>query len=109
MASEATAKGHTPYRNDRAANICITPEGRCTRRYGHRPSQTAVNEKWIKLNAEAAKGPVPTPHRSDGGDIPVLLARLDREAAPGAADLRLLRGRSPPPHVRLSETCQYCA
>ncbi|TDC05747.1 site-specific integrase [Streptomyces sp. 8K308] len=50
-----------PYRNGFAAYAWVTtPEGKRKRKYVYGPTRTAVHEKWIKLHAEAGKGPVAT-------------------------------------------------
>lgn len=50
-----------PYRNGFAAYVWVnTPDGKCKRKYVYGESRDIVHEKWIKLHAEANKGPVPT-------------------------------------------------
>ncbi|TDC78926.1 site-specific integrase [Streptomyces hainanensis] len=50
-----------PYRNGFAAYAWVTtPEGNRKRKYVYGPTRTVVHEKWIKLHAEATKGPVAT-------------------------------------------------
>jgi integrase len=54
-----------PYRNGFAAYVWVTtPEGRRKRKYVYGPTRSAVHEKWVKLHAEASRGPVATRHRT---------------------------------------------
>jgi len=48
-----------PYRNGFAAYVWVnTPDGRRKRKYVYGPTRAVVHEKWVKLHAEASKGPV---------------------------------------------------
>ncbi|MET8535371.1 site-specific integrase [Streptomyces sp. NPDC005065] len=50
-----------PYRNGFAAYVWVdTPEGKRKRKYVYGPTRAVVHEKWVKLHAEASKGPVAT-------------------------------------------------
>ncbi|MFF8846743.1 tyrosine recombinase XerC [Streptomyces sp. NPDC015127] len=50
-----------PYKNGYAAYAWVdTPEGKRKRKYVYGPTRAAVHEKWVKLHAEARKGPVAT-------------------------------------------------
>lgn len=50
-----------PYRNGYAAYAWVTtPDGGRKRKYVYGQTRTIVHEKWIKLQAEASKGPVAT-------------------------------------------------
>ncbi|MGW0319310.1 tyrosine-type recombinase/integrase [Streptomyces flavidovirens] len=50
-----------PYKNGYAAYAWVdTPEGKRKRKYVYGPTRSAVHEKWVKLHAEARKGPVAT-------------------------------------------------
>ncbi|MFD8284987.1 tyrosine recombinase XerC [Streptomyces solisilvae] len=50
-----------PYKNGFAAYAWVTtPDGRKKRKYVYGKTRTEVHDKWIKLHAEAKKGPVAT-------------------------------------------------
>jgi hypothetical protein len=50
-----------PYRNGYAAYVWVTtPDGKRKRKYVYGKDRDIVHQKWIKLFAEASKGPVPT-------------------------------------------------
>ncbi|MGW5689622.1 site-specific integrase [Streptomyces asiaticus] len=50
-----------PYKNGFAAYARVTtPDGRKKRKYVYGKTRTEVHDKWIKLHAEAKKGPVAT-------------------------------------------------
>ena len=50
-----------PYRNGYAAYVWVTtPEGKQTRKYIYGKTRDIVHGKWVKLQAQAAKGPIPT-------------------------------------------------
>ena len=50
-----------PYRNGFAAYVWVTTlDGKRKRKYVYGPTRTLVHEKWVKLHAEASKGPVAT-------------------------------------------------
>ncbi|WP_063735442.1 site-specific integrase [Streptomyces sp. RTd22] len=50
-----------PYKNGFAAYAWVTtPDGRKKRKYVYGKTRTDVHDKWIKLHAEAKKGPVAT-------------------------------------------------
>ncbi|WJD97692.1 site-specific integrase [Streptomyces antimycoticus] len=50
-----------PYKNGFAAYAWVTtPDGRKKRKYVYGKTRTEVHDKWIKLHAEAKKGPVTT-------------------------------------------------
>ncbi|WP_327324191.1 site-specific integrase [Streptomyces sp. NBC_01210] len=50
-----------PYKNGFAAYVWVdTPEGKRKRKYVYGPTRPLVHEKWVKLHAEASKGPVAT-------------------------------------------------
>ncbi|MGW7514826.1 site-specific integrase [Streptomyces sp. NPDC054796] len=55
-----------PYRNNSfAAYVWVTtPDGKRTRKYVYGKTRTEVHDKWLKLHAEAKKGPVVTQHRT---------------------------------------------
>ncbi|MBY8886840.1 site-specific integrase [Streptomyces sp. PTM05] len=54
-----------PYRNSFAAYVWVdTPEGKRKRKYVYGKTRDEVHDKWIKLHAEAKKGPVATRHRT---------------------------------------------
>lgn len=61
-----------PYRNGYAAYVWVTtPNGEETRKYVYGQTREIVHDKWLKLQAEAAKKPVPT-------TIPTLTQYLGR-------------------------------
>src|ERR671933_757545 len=64
MTSRTRANGEGsifPYRNGFAAYAWVTtPAGNRQRKYVYGRTREIVHEKWIKLHAEAAKGPVAT-------------------------------------------------
>ncbi|MGK5451160.1 site-specific integrase [Streptomyces radiopugnans] len=48
-----------PYRNGFAAYVWVsTPDGKRKRKYVYGPTRAVVHEKWVKLHAEASRGPV---------------------------------------------------
>lgn len=50
-----------PYKNGFAAYVWVTtPDGERKRKYVYGPTRDAVHEKWVRLHAEASKGPVAT-------------------------------------------------
>src|SRR5487761_1371758 len=50
-----------PYRNGYAAYVWVTtPAGERKRRWAYGPTREAVHDKWVKLQAKAAEGPLPT-------------------------------------------------
>jgi integrase len=50
-----------PYRNGYAAYVWVdTPDGKRKRKYVYGKTREEVHDKWIKLHAEAKKGPVAT-------------------------------------------------
>jgi integrase len=50
-----------PYRNGFAAYAWVrTPEGQRKRRWVYGPTREAVYDKWVKLQAKASAGPLPT-------------------------------------------------
>lgn len=54
-----------PYRNGFAAYVWVTtPTGERKRKYAYGKTRPEVHEKWLKLHAEASKGPVATKHRT---------------------------------------------
>ncbi|MGW1976079.1 site-specific integrase [Streptomyces sp. NPDC001889] len=54
-----------PYKNGYAAYVWVTkPDGTRARKYAYGKTRTEVHEKWLKLHAEARKGPVATTHRT---------------------------------------------
>lgn len=55
-----------PYRNGGfAAYVWVTtPDGRRKRKYVYGKTRPEVHDKWLKLHAEAKKGPMPTRHRT---------------------------------------------
>ncbi|WP_031000141.1 site-specific integrase [Streptomyces sp. NRRL F-5630] len=61
-----------PYRNGHAAYVWVTkPDGKRARKYVYGKTREEVHDKWIKLHAEAKKGPVAT-------SVPTLAAYLAR-------------------------------
>ncbi|MDG6107359.1 tyrosine-type recombinase/integrase family protein [Dactylosporangium aurantiacum] len=64
MPARARANGEGsiyPHRNGFAAYVWVTkPDGKRTRKYVYGKTREDVHEKWVKLHAEAAKGPVAT-------------------------------------------------
>ncbi|WP_432160806.1 site-specific integrase [Streptomyces sp. NRRL F-5630] len=60
------------YRNGHAAYVWVTkPDGKRARKYVYGKTREEVHDKWIKLHAEAKKGPVAT-------SVPTLAAYLAR-------------------------------
>lgn len=56
-----------PYKNGFAAYVWVTtPDGKKKRKYVYGKTREDVHDKWIKLHAEAKKGPVATRHRALG-------------------------------------------
>lgn len=54
-----------PYKNGYAAYVWVdTPDGKRKRKYVYGKTREEVHDKWIKLHAEAKKGPVATRHRT---------------------------------------------
>lgn len=54
-----------PYKNGFAAYVWVdTPDGKRKRKYVYGKTREDVHDKWIKLHAEAKKGPVATRHRT---------------------------------------------
>ncbi|MFJ4434713.1 tyrosine recombinase XerC [Streptomyces sp. NPDC088923] len=54
-----------PYRNGHAAYVWVTkPDGKRARKYVYGKTREEVHDKWIKLHADAKKGPVATRHRT---------------------------------------------
>ncbi|MEU0084755.1 site-specific integrase [Streptomyces sp. NPDC006274] len=54
-----------PYKNGYAAYVWVTkPDGKRARRYAYGKTREEVHDKWLKLHAEAKKGPVQTAHRT---------------------------------------------
>ena len=54
-----------PYKNGYAAYVWVTtPDGKRKRKYVYGKTHDEVHDKWIKLHAEAKKGPVSTRHRT---------------------------------------------
>jgi len=50
-----------PYKNGYAAYVWVTtPTGERKRKYVYGPTREAVHEKWVKLQAMGAQGPMPT-------------------------------------------------
>nr|WP_277349624.1 hypothetical protein [Planosporangium thailandense] len=64
MTGRARANGEGsifPYRNGFAAYVWVTkPDGKRTRKYVYGKTREDVHNKWIKLQADARKGPVAT-------------------------------------------------
>jgi integrase len=60
-----------PYRNGFAAYVWVdTPDGKRKRKYVYGKTREIVHDKWIKLHAEASKGPVPTSSPTLALDLP---------------------------------------
>ncbi|MFF4285967.1 tyrosine recombinase XerC [Streptomyces sp. NPDC001633] len=56
-----------PYKNGFAAYVWVTtPDGKKKRKYVYGKTRENVHDKWIRLHAEAKKGPVATRHRTLG-------------------------------------------
>ncbi|GAB7032127.1 site-specific integrase [Streptomyces platensis subsp. malvinus] len=56
-----------PYKNGFAAYVWVTtPDGKKKRKYVYGKTREDVHDKWIRLHAEAKKGPVATRHRTLG-------------------------------------------
>ncbi|WP_310725071.1 site-specific integrase [Streptomyces sp. N2A] len=56
-----------PYKNGFAAYVWVTtPDGKKKRKYVYGKTREEVHDKWIRLHAEAKKGPVATRHRTLG-------------------------------------------
>ncbi|MFE7130044.1 tyrosine recombinase XerC [Streptomyces sp. NPDC057638] len=56
-----------PYKNGYAAYVWVdTPDGKRKRKYVYGKTRDAVHDKWLKLHADARKGPVPTSHPTLG-------------------------------------------
>lgn len=54
-----------PYKNGFAAYAWVdTPDGKRKRKYVYGKTREEVHEKWIRLHADAQKGPVATRHRT---------------------------------------------
>ena len=54
-----------PYKNGYAAYVWVTkPDGKRARKYVYGKTRDEVHDKWIKLHAEAKRGPVVTRHRT---------------------------------------------
>ncbi len=54
-----------PYKNSFAAYVWVTtPDGKKKRKYVYGKTREEVHDKWIKLHADAKKGPVATRHRT---------------------------------------------
>ncbi|MFE0374161.1 tyrosine recombinase XerC [Streptomyces inhibens] len=54
-----------PYKNGFAAYVWVTtPDGKKKRKYVYGKTREDVHDKWIRLHAEAKKGPVATRHRT---------------------------------------------
>ncbi|MFE9398730.1 tyrosine recombinase XerC [Streptomyces flavidovirens] len=50
-----------PYKNGYAAYAWVTkPDGKRARKYVYGPTRALVHEKWVRLHADASKGPVTT-------------------------------------------------
>ncbi|RBM22872.1 site-specific integrase, partial [Streptomyces sp. PT12] len=119
-----------PYRNGFAAYVWVTtPEGNRKRKYVYGPTRTVVHEKWVKLHAEATKGPVATRHRTVAAFLDYWLTSIVKPhlapltyvsyegsvrlyIAPGLGTKRL--DKLTVKDVRewlgaLAETCQCCA
>jgi integrase len=120
-----------PYRNNSfAAYVWVsTPDGKRKRKYVYGKTRAEVHEKWVRLHAEAKKGPVATRHRTVAGFLDYWLtsvvkpnlAPLTYVAYEGAARLYIA------PHLgtkrldkltvrdvrewltKLADTCQCCA
>ncbi|MDF0371739.1 tyrosine-type recombinase/integrase [Streptomyces sp. NPDC047804] len=61
-----------PYKNGYAAYVWVTkPDGKRARKYAYGKTREEVHDKWIRLHAEAKKGPVAT-------STPTLAAYLER-------------------------------
>ncbi len=64
MPGRARANGEGsifPYRNGFAAYVWVTkPDGKRTRKYVYGQTRELVHDKWVKLQRQAAIGPVAT-------------------------------------------------
>lgn len=85
-----------PYRNGFAAYVWVdTPEGKRKRKYVYGPTRAAVHEKWVKLHAEASKGPVATSSPTLAQHLAYWLKDVVQ------ADLKPKTGETYAMHVRL--------
>lgn len=118
------------YRNGFAAYAWVdTPEGKRKRKYVYGPTRAVVHEKWVKLHAEARKGPVATSSPTLGQHLAYWLKEVVQPdlkpktaetyamhvrlyISPGLGDKRLdkLTVRDVRTWVNaLSDQCQCCA
>lgn len=85
-----------PYKNGYAAYVWVTtPEGKRSRKYAYGKTREEVHDKWIKLHAEAKRGPVATRHRTVAAFLSYWLESIVR---PNLAPLSYIAYES---HARL--------
>lgn len=85
-----------PYKSGYAAYVWVTtPDGKRKRKYAYGKTREEVHEKWVRLHAEAKRGPVATRHRTLGVFLDYWLASIVR---PNLAPLSYIAYES---HVRL--------